>query len=148
MRRFIVGLNALICAVSTSAAAAADTNPLIAERWKTRPVVVFAPSADDALLKQVDAAWNQASVREDFEARDMVLYSVIEGQGRRNDTALSPEQTQAMLAALSLNAKSQATLLLLGLDGNVKVQQSASADLKALFPVVDAMPMRRNSPSR
>ncbi len=123
--------------------AAADVNPLVAERWKTRPIVVVVPTADDALLRKVDTALQQTATREAFIERDMVLYTVAAGQGRRNEVRLSPAQTRALLAALKLDAAGPPTFLLVGKDGGVKMTEGSSVDLSAVFAEIDRMPMRQ-----
>jgi len=121
------GIALALCAPLT--AALADDNPLAAERWKTRPVVVVVPQAGDALLAQV---------------RDMALYTVVAGQGSRNDQPLEPARTRALLQALQLQAQGPATFVLVGKDGGVKLRQGATVDLRQVFAEVDRMPMRQS----
>jgi ABC-type sugar transport system substrate-binding protein len=124
-------------------AAAADTNPLVAERWKTRPVVVVVPAAGDPLLRKVEAALRQTATREAFIDREMVLYTVVAGEGRRNDNAMAPAQTRALLDALKLEAAGAPTFVLVGKDGGVKMTEGAGVDLQAVFAEIDRMPMRQ-----
>lgn len=125
------------------AAVAADRNPLVAERWKTRPVVVVVPAQDDALLRKVESALRQTATREAFIDREMVLYTVVAGQGRRNAQPLGAAQTRAMLAALKLDAAGPPTFVLVGKDGGVKMTEGPGVDLQAVFAEIDRMPMRR-----
>ncbi|RYY75204.1 MAG: DUF4174 domain-containing protein [Comamonadaceae bacterium] len=125
------------------AAAAADRNPLTAERWKTRPVVVVVPTPGDALLRKVEAALLQTATREAFIDRDMVLYTVAAGAGRRNAEPLAAAQTRALLAALKLDAAGPPTFVLVGKDGGVKMTEGPDVDLAAVFAEIDRMPMRR-----
>ena len=129
--------------VASLAATASDDNPLVAERWKTRPVVVVVPKADDALLRRVEAALAQTSTREAFIDREMVLYTVAGGQGRRNAAPLAPAQTRSLLRALRLDAAGPPTFVLVGKDGGVKMTEGPRVDLDAVFAEIDRMPMRR-----
>lgn len=125
------------------AAAAAERNPLIAERWKTRPVVVVVPAPGDGLLARVESALKQTATREAFLDREMVLYTVVGGKGRRNDKALDASQTRALLDALQLDAAGPPTFLLIGKDGGVKMSEGPNVDLNDVFAEIDRMPMRR-----
>ena len=124
-------------------AALADANPLTAERWKTRPVVLVVAQDGDALLAKVRAALAQTRAREAFRERDMVLYTVVAGAGRRNDQALEAAQTAALLKALQLDARGPSTFVLVGMDGGVKLRSGAGVDLQEVFAEIDRMPMRQ-----
>lgn len=122
---------------------AADDNPLAAERWRTRPLVVVVPAADDPLLVQIEAALRTAPARAAFEEREMVLYKVVAGRGSRGEQLLSAGQTRALLDALGVAAGAPATAFLVGKDGGVKVTERGSLSLDGLFATIDQMPMRR-----
>lgn len=120
----------------------ASEDPLQAERWQTRPLIVLAASADDPLLMRVQAALREPANREAFVERDMVLYTVIGKQGQRNEQPLDAIATKRLLLALDAgNARPQ--VILVGKDGGKKIQQGADADLQAIFRTIDRMPMRQ-----
>lgn len=123
--------------------AAADDNPLLAERWKTRPVVVVVPQRGDAMLERVLSTLQQTAAREAFIEREMVLYTVVAGQGRRHDKPLDSRQTRALLGALKLDPAGPPTFVLVGKDGGIKMTEGADVDLSAVFAEIDRMPMRR-----
>ena len=138
------GLAATLLAGASLWVGAAEANPLVAEQWRTRPLVVVAPSARHPLLTGLQAQLRQASVRSAFQERDMVLFTVIGGQGRRDGQALSAEQTGGLLQALNLTASSPATALLIGKDGSTKLtEQGNHLALASVFALVDTMPMRQ-----
>lgn len=130
-------------AVPLIAAAAAADNPLVAERWKTRPIVVVVPTADDALLQRVQATLAETASREAFIDRDMVLYTVVAGEGRRDGKPLGARRTRAMLRALELPDDGKPRFLLIGKDGGVKMTEGADVKLDAVFAEIDRMPMRQ-----
>ncbi len=135
---------ALLALGSTAPAAAQDiANPLDAERWKTRPVVVVVPQESDPLLTNLRTTLQQTAAREAFREREMVLYTVVAGSGRRNGEALSAAQTSAMLAALGLHPDGSTAFVLVGKDGGVKLREGASVNLQAVFDEIDRMPMRQ-----
>ncbi len=138
------GLAATLLAGASLWVGAAEANPLVAEQWRTRPLVVVAPSARHPLLTGLQAQLRQASVRSAFQERDMVLFTVIGGQGRRDGQPLSAEQTGGLLQALNLTASSPATALLIGKDGSTKLtEQGNHLALASVFALVDTMPMRQ-----
>ena len=121
----------------------ADGNPLESERWKTRPVVVVVPQPGDPLLTRLRTTLAQTAQREAFREREMVLYTVVAGQGSRNDQPLDTAQTAALLKALELDARGPSTFVLVGKDGGVKLREGAAVDLQQVFAEVDRMPMRQ-----
>ena len=129
--------------ISGLAAAQAADNPLEAERWKTRPLILVAPTANDPQVVKLREELAQPANREAFAEREMVLYTVVGEAGSRNDQPLRPEQTQALLKALDARVGQPATLYLVGKDGGIKVREQQDWSLKALFGTVDRMPMRR-----
>ena len=138
------GLAATLLAGASLWVGATEANPLVAEQWRTRPLVVVAPSARHPLLTGLQAQLRQASVRSAFQERDMVLFTVIGGQGRRDGQPLSAEQTGGLLQALNLTASSPATALLIGKDGSTKLtEQGDHLALASVFALIDTMPMRQ-----
>ena len=138
------GLAATLLAGASLWVGAAEANPLVAEQWRTRPLVVVAPSARHPLLTGLQAQLRQASVRGAFQERDMVLFTVIGGQGRRDGQALTAEHTGGLLQALNLTASSPATALLIGKDGSTKLtEQGDHLALASVFALIDTMPMRQ-----
>lgn len=125
------------------AAFAAEADPLLAERWKTRPIVVVVPDAQSPLLRKVQAALAETAVREAFVEREMVLYTVVGGTGRRAGQPLRAAQTRALLATLKLDARAAPIFVLVGKDGGTKMVEGPDVDLKAVFAEIDRMPMRQ-----
>ena len=138
------GLAATLLAGASLWAGATDANPLVAEQWRTRPLVVVAPSARHPLLTGLQAQLRQTSVRAAFQERDMVLFTVIGGEGRRDGQPLSAEQTGGLLQALKMTAGSPAAAFLIGKDGSIKLtEQGDRIALASVFALIDTMPMRQ-----
>nr|WP_314687844.1 DUF4174 domain-containing protein [uncultured Pantoea sp.] len=96
-------------------------------RWQQRPVVIFAPSAQDAdyvrqltLLQQ-----HQQALRE----RDMVVLS---------DTR--PADNGVLRKELN---PAGFEIVLVGKDGGMKLRQTRPVSAEALLSLVDSMPMRQ-----
>lgn len=136
-------LAASLLASASLAGGAAEVNPLAGERWRTRPLVIVVPAANDPLLARIEAALRSEAARAAFEEREMVLYKVVAGAGSRANRPLSASQTQAMLSALGVAANGPATVFLVGKDGGVKMREGGSFSIEGVFETIDQMPMRR-----
>ena len=144
MARAKHGLAATLLAGASLLAGATDTNPLLAEQWRTRPLVVVAPSAQHPLLTSVQAQLRQAESRDAFQAREMVLFTVVGAEGRRDGQPLTADQTRSLLQAVNLKASSPAAVFLIGKDGGIKLTEHGDQiELASLFALIDTMPMRQ-----
>lgn len=142
IRPLLVATATLVMA-SGAGAAPNENNPLMAERWKTRPVVIIAPSTTDPLLTgQQDVLQlpaNQAALRK----REMVVYTVVGDLAQRDGEPLSVEQARALRKALDVKDGAPATVFLVGKDGGTKMARRQVVGAEELFGMVDAMPMMR-----
>jgi hypothetical protein len=132
-----------VLAAASTVVVAADGNPLAAEVWRTRPLVVVVPAAHDPVLIGIEAALRNETTRAGFAEREMVLYKVVAGQGSRESRPLSAGQTKSLLEALGVTASGPAVVFLVGKDGGIKVKERHSVSLGELFATIDQMPMRR-----
>jgi len=140
VKALAIGLLVSACATQ----AAADGNPLHAERWQTRPLVVVSPTTDHPLLQDLRAQLRVAATRREFEEREMVLFTVVAGQGQRAGAPLSTVQTRHLLGALGTEADSSAQVFLIGKDGGIKLRVGGEhISLPEVFSLIDSMPMRR-----
>jgi hypothetical protein len=128
---------------ATAAGAAGNNvdNPLMAERWKTRPVVIVAPTATDPLLtKQQDVLQLPANLAA-LKEREMVVYTVVGDTIRRDDQALPAAQARGLRMALDVKDNAPAMIFLVGKDGGTKMARRQVITAEELFGAVDAMPM-------
>ena len=126
-----------------SACASEPNNPLLAERWQTRPLVVIAPNAEDPTLVNLRQALQEPANREAFIEREMVLYTVIAGVGSRNDQPLAEPATAGLLKALGAEPSGPGRVILVGKDGGKKMEQTGQVVPSELFALIDKMPMRQ-----
>jgi len=103
-------------------AAAADLGAL---RWEKRPILVFAPSADDPRLAEQLAR---------FEAAEAALAE------RRNTVIVDTEPGSALRRRFD---PAGFTVILVGLDGGEKFRRDGIVAVETLNARIDAMPMRR-----
>lgn len=130
-----------ILAVGPVVAADSDT-PLAQERGKTRPLIVIAPSSVDPTLVSLRKALEEPANREAFAQRNMVLYTVVNTIGERNGKPMDAQATMALIRELKLGAGAQTKVILVGKDGEKKIEKAGGIDPKEIFATIDQMPMR------
>lgn len=110
-------------------------------QWKRRPLVLFAPTADDArLAAQVqDVETSRAA----FAERDMVTIVVpADGTPTLDGVPLRPEDAAALREHFEVEGDAFA-LRLVGKDGGVKRAAAEPVPMATIYAQVDEMPMRR-----
>lgn len=143
MKSLMTPLALLLGVAGSPVMADPASNPLASERWQSRPLIVVAPSASDATWRQFQQDLMKPVNREAFIEREMVLYTVIDGVGKRNDQTLDPQTTSALLNTLGITPEGPTRLLLVGKDGGTKIDQHAPLDASTIFATIDKMPMRQ-----
>lgn len=123
--------------------ASETNNPLLAERWLSRPLIVIAPDAQDPALVSLKRALQEPANREAFIEREMVLYTVVNGVGARNDQPMEDAKTAGLLKALGMKPSGPGKVILVGKDGGKKMEQTVQVVPSELFALIDNMPMRQ-----
>ncbi|MBX8486614.1 DUF4174 domain-containing protein [Pseudomonas cichorii] len=134
-------LATLLIAAGPSFAADGDA-PLAQERGKTRPLIIIAPSTVDPTLVSLKKALDEPANREAFAQRNMVLYTVVNTIGERNGKTMDAQSTMALIRELKLGAGVQTKVILVGKDGEKKIEKAGAIDPKEIFATIDQMPMR------
>jgi hypothetical protein len=128
--------NATIAALAWLAAGVATDVPVSpAAAGSTRPLYVFAPSADDPRLARQRAI--VAGAAAGFRDRDMPVIVVAGG------SVAGSSRTAAALRARFGVAASAFRVVLVGKDGGVKLSAGTPVTADTLYRLVDSMPMRR-----
>jgi hypothetical protein len=70
----------------------------------------------------------------------MVLYTVINTMGQRDGKDLDPQSTMALIRSLKLGAGAKSKIILIGKDGEKKLEQSDAVELKDIFNTIDQLP--------
>lgn len=134
MKRILV---ASLIALSSSQVFAMDSLKDFA--WKNRVVLVFGGAANKTLLQQIEILKRQKAKLDD---RDMVVIRVSEGEARAvygNAPVLEP-------AALRRDADIKTSgfqVVLVGMDGGIKLRSEKVVSDVEMFDLIDRMPMRR-----
>ena len=134
--------------------AADDINPLKQDLGKARPLVVVELDSGNDTLATLKKQLDEPATKQSFEERSMVFYTVkfgsIGAEGEKfakdpkDSKKLTPPETNALIRALKLGAGSGTKVILVGKDGEKKLEssgeESRSVDLKKIFATVDALP--------
>lgn len=139
MMRFFLPL-AAACLTGQIAMAA----PLDLYAWEARPLLVFAPSAEDDRYQ----AQRQALARSfgSLTERDMAVLLLT---GEDEVETLTGQQPEAENFNVSLRqafrvAEDAFAVVLIGKDGGEKGRWSEPIDPDEIFSIIDSMPMRRS----
>lgn len=134
---------AILFAVSSPLLAADGDTPLAQERGRSRPLIIIASSSVDPTLVNLKKSLDEPANKEAFAKRNMVLYTVVNMIGQRNGKDMDAQSTMALIRDLKLGARpgDQAQVILVGKDGETKIDHKGSIDPKEIFSTIDQMPM-------
>jgi hypothetical protein len=122
----------------------AAASPLDALQWRHRVVLLFAPSADEPLLRAAREELARAAC--EARERDIVVVEAVAGEPLRIDG--KPAGDAGELRGRYGIPDERFAALLIGKDGGVKRRDDSAPDLTGLFGQIDAMPMRRQEAAR
>jgi hypothetical protein len=138
---FIRSLTLATLLISAGPLLAADSDsPLNQDRGKSRPLIVIAPSTLDPTLVNLQKELKEPENQKGFAERGMVLYTVVAMIGKRDGKDLDPQATMALIRELKLGASRGTKVVLLGKDGEKKLDQLGPIAVKDLFTTVDQLP--------
>ena len=133
--------------------AADDINPLKQDLNKSRPLVVVELDSGNETLATLKKQLDEPANKQSFEERSMVFYTVkfgsIGAEGEKfakdakDNKKLTPPETNALIRALKLGAGSGTKVILVGKDGEKKLEKTVPPDtleLKEFFSAIDQMP--------
>ncbi|MEB0048550.1 MULTISPECIES: DUF4174 domain-containing protein [unclassified Pseudomonas] len=121
--------------------AADGDSPLAPELGKSRPLIIVASSSIDPTLVKLKKALDEPANRDGFKQRNMVLYTVVNLMGQREGKDLDAQTTMALIRQLKLGVSAETKVILVGKDGEKKMEHLGPIEPKAIFDAVDQMPM-------
>lgn len=136
----VIGLLAGMVTIGSVFAAKNPANPLITDRGLFRPLILVTPSLDNADYRRIREQLQ--AQRDEFEQRQMVLYSIEAGNGHRAGRPMTPYETRAVLDAMDVSADGPLTVILVGMDGGKKMQLEGFVPPRQVFEIIDNMPIR------
>ena len=128
--------------LGSATAVAADLGDYL---WKNRPLLLFAPTDSDPRL--IETIKRIEAKRCDVADRDMVIGAVVtEGNSTLDGRAIDAGESQQLRNRFAIG-ENAFTVLLIGKDGGEKLRVNEIPDLRAVFAVIDGMPMRNREAS-
>jgi hypothetical protein len=141
MRMLIRSLTLATLLAFTGTLFAADgDSPLDIEKGRNRPLIVIAPSTVDPTWVGLKKSLEDPANKQGFTERNLVLYSVINMMGQRDGKDLDPQTTMALIRALKMGAGPQTKVILVGKDGEKKLDHAGNIELTEIFSTVDQLP--------
>ncbi|MDB5980170.1 MAG: tyrosyl-trna synthetase [Pseudomonas sp.] len=131
---------ATLLAVAGPLWAADSDGPLVQDRGKSRPLIVITQSSLDPTLVNLKKALSDPATHDGFAQRNVVLYTVVSLMGQRDGKDLDAQSTMALIRELKLGASAQARVILVGKDGEKKMEHSGPIDAKEIFAAIDQLP--------
>lgn len=134
---------AVLLAVAGPLLAADGDTPLAQERGRSRPLIIIASSSVDPTLVTLKKSLDEPANKEAFAKRSMVLYTIVALAGQRNGKDMDAQATMALIRELKLSVldKDQAQVILIGKDGEKKIDRKGAIDPGEIFSTIDQMPM-------
>ncbi len=115
-------------------------------RWKNRVLIVHANS--DSAVKLTRQLQEFEGADRELKERKLVLYSINDDQlsftNYLDRTLNYAEEVPEDFLGDYRNPDMDFEVILIGLDGGIKLRQKDILPLEKLFAIIDAMPMRRN----
>ena len=114
-------------------------------RWENRIVIIKTKEKQSEKYQQQLKEFSNS--KEEFSDRKLVLYQIIGDQYKlidfKNIDRKESEKTVINLKEEVLRTKEEFEIILIGLDGGIKLQTTEILMKEGLFNRIDGMPMRR-----
>ena len=110
-------------------------------QWKERVLILVTKTTDNKIFKEQIAVFKKES--KNFKERKLIMYNVTPKQ-YINDTKSTEWISNDTLYKQYKNEKSSFEIILIGLDGSIKLRQTTVVSKEDLYGLIDSMPMRRN----
>jgi len=119
-------------------------SPLDVNKGLARPLIVIASSTVDPVWVNLKKSLEDPANKQGVADRNIRVYSVLNMSGQLDGKDMGQQDTMALIRALKLGAGALPKVILVGKDGEKKLEssgeESKSVDLKKIFETVDALP--------
>jgi len=111
---------------------------MVKHQWKERVLLLLTDAVQNSVFKeQVDIFKTEST---NFKERKLIIYKVTPKGYIKGNKWFYTDKFHKYYK----KNKSTFEIVLLGLDGNIKLRQSTLLKNKDLYDLIDAMPMRKN----
>lgn len=125
--------------------AADGDSPLDVFKGLARPLIVIAQSTVDPTWVSLKKSLEDPANKQGIADRNIKVYSVLNMSGQLDGKDIGQQDTMALIRALKLGAGPLPKVILVGKDGEKKLEssgeESRALDLQKIFATIDAMPM-------
>lgn len=116
-------------------------SPLDKHKWENRLLIVFAPDGQHTDFQAQLAAFQEA--QQGLSDRKLLVYEVYSETGITSQgDYLSQAEVRALYKGFAV-ALGEFRVLLIGLDGGIKMQSRTVLSTQEIFSKIDKMPMRQ-----
>lgn len=124
--------------------AADGDSPLDVDKGRARPLIVITSSTIDPVWLGLKKSLEEPANKQGVAERNIKVYSVLNMSGQLDGKDMGQQDTMALIRSLKLGAGALPKVILLGKDGEKKLEssgdESKSVDLKKVFATIDALP--------
>ncbi len=136
-----VGCSLMLLALASGSSAHAGAAFFESFEWQNRLLLVFAPSADDPRLRQQDQILGP--VGPGIADRDLRIIRLQPGASVTVDGIAVGEPAAAEIYRDFDIDEDEFAVLLIGKDGTLKMKRNEPPPIRAVFDLIDSMPMRQ-----
>ncbi|MGE8144589.1 DUF4174 domain-containing protein [Pseudomonas frederiksbergensis] len=123
--------------------AADSDSPLAADMGRARPLIVITSSTIDPVWLGLKKSLEDPANKQGVAQRNIKVYSVLNMSGQLDGKDMGQQDTMALIRSLKLGAGALPKVILLGKDGEKKLEssgdESKAVDLKKIFDTIDTM---------
>jgi hypothetical protein len=131
----------LLVWLTAASAVAGQGSGLEQYRWKSRLLLVFAPSETDSSYQDLQCRIHTRG--EELAERDLVVFRLFEdGSGSVDGKPVAKDRVRSLRSRFAPRPGAL-TLVLVGKDGGEKLRQVDGFELQEVLDRIDAMPMRQ-----
>jgi len=131
----------LIILITTMSMALNGQN-LKEHQWKNRLVLIITSGSESETYTAQIEAFNINS--QEFNERKLIIYKVLPNKYKVENSEDNSWVSDSRLYTLYNSNDKDFKIILIGLDGHIKIEQSELLTTKDLFATIDSMPMRRS----
>lgn len=130
-----------VLTIGSGRTAAGTSFDLSQFKWKNRLLLQFTPHRDHPSFDNLHQA--MINRKGEVQDRDLIVFEIVEeGPSTVNGADLDP-QTSLWLRKQFNAPGGEFTLVLIGKDGEVKLNRRERTKIEDIFGLIDSMPMRR-----
>jgi hypothetical protein len=143
---FMVMMIFTVLSVGSNRNAAAHTPDLSQYRWKNRLLLIFAPNRSHPMFDVLHQSL--AAKKSEVSDRDLVIFEIFESAPSSINGKVIDSESAHLLRERFDVRPGKFAVVLIGKDGGIKLKRRDRIDLKEIFGLIDAMPMRQEEMRR